>query len=282
LTDARKLALFKVLLKGTAGDWLDTLSVEITNDYEQLMAAFKARYQNPDKERYKSAKDLFTLKQKPDQATEDYVAHMKKLVGNLGVKENDQDKVIFYAMLNGVKRSVAGCALQQKATTLQDIITAARLVELTEPTSMATDRDDSILCRQLAEVQSEVRRLATKLDRGAATAITSGRSPTPERRVTWNDRQTAAPTPTTGTSSTMTGPRRGSWNPRFGQGGRGGQQGQQPQQSGQQNCTRCGNKGHFHPNYCPAIGRECNFCHKPNHFSKMCRGAARARAQNQQ
>jgi hypothetical protein len=60
LTDARKLALFKVLLKGTAGDWLDTLSIEITNDYEQLMAAFKARYQNPDKERYRSAKDLFT------------------------------------------------------------------------------------------------------------------------------------------------------------------------------------------------------------------------------
>jgi hypothetical protein len=77
LTDARKLALFKVLLKGTTGDWLDTLAAEITNDYEQLMAACNARYQNPVKERYKSAKYLFTLKQKPEQATGVYVAHKK-------------------------------------------------------------------------------------------------------------------------------------------------------------------------------------------------------------
>ena len=34
----------------------------------------------------------------------------------------------------------------------------------------------------------------------------------------------------------------------------------------------CGNCGRHHkPRQCPAYGQECSFCHKANHFSKVCR-----------
>ncbi len=37
-------------------------------------------------------------------------------------------------------------------------------------------------------------------------------------------------------------------------------------------CYRCGEKGHFGRDpKCPARGKECLKCHKPDHFSKMCR-----------
>jgi len=42
---------------------------------------------------------------------------------------------------------------------------------------------------------------------------------------------------------------------------------------GQTNQNVCyGNCGHHHkPRQCPAYGQECSFCHKANHFSKVCR-----------
>lgn len=35
-------------------------------------------------------------------------------------------------------------------------------------------------------------------------------------------------------------------------------------------CKKCGNKHEFGIKFCPANGKTCNSCHKPNHFSKMC------------
>lgn len=45
---------------------------------------------------------------------------------------------------------------------------------------------------------------------------------------------------------------------------------QQPKLEFGQKCSRCGRE-HSSPSNCPAIGKICNFCSKPNHFSYVCR-----------
>jgi len=49
------------------------------------------------------------------------------------------------------------------------------------------------------------------------------------------------------------------------------------QTSGQGQCPKCGRENHAHPNYCPAINKNCNYCGKRGHFSKVCRAAMRNR-----
>ena len=45
-------------------------------------------------------------------------------------------------------------------------------------------------------------------------------------------------------------------------------------------CRNCG--GHYpHDGQCPAIGKTCKSCHKPNHFDTVCRSKARANQQHQ-
>ena len=39
-------------------------------------------------------------------------------------------------------------------------------------------------------------------------------------------------------------------------------------------CTKCGNEAHANKNTCPATGRRCLKCGRPNHFAHMCKGVA--------
>ena len=60
LEEAKKLALFKVLMTELAGDWLVTLSDDTLGTYDGVKAAFDARYKTPEMTKYKSAREIFT------------------------------------------------------------------------------------------------------------------------------------------------------------------------------------------------------------------------------
>jgi len=42
-------------------------------------------------------------------------------------------------------------------------------------------------------------------------------------------------------------------------------------------CSKCGNEAHANKDTCPATGRRCRKCGRPNHFARMCKGAANDR-----
>ena len=42
-------------------------------------------------------------------------------------------------------------------------------------------------------------------------------------------------------------------------------------------CPKCGRAAHQNLLFCPANGKLCHLCHKPNHFSAVCRSPARGR-----
>ena len=42
-------------------------------------------------------------------------------------------------------------------------------------------------------------------------------------------------------------------------------------------CAKCGNEAHVNKNTCPATGRRCLKCGRPNHFARVCKVAANER-----
>jgi len=68
----KKLALFKVLMVGNAALWLESLSDEVKSDYDRLTAAFERRYETSEMLKYISAKEIFTRRQGPTEAVDDY------------------------------------------------------------------------------------------------------------------------------------------------------------------------------------------------------------------
>ena len=145
--------------------------------------------------------------------------------------------------------------------------------------------DESLECKQLAEMQTEVRRLGNRLDRVSTSNVRDNRSPTPERRVAfnlpprrsnpgqslaWHRQQPTAQHVPPGRSSfsRMTSPIA---------------MGNTYTQPTSGVCNRCGKPSHIHSQYCPALGKTCAFCNKANHFARMCKSAARQQSpQNQQ
>ena len=179
------------------------------------------------------------------------------------------------------------------------------MAELTCP---AKQPQDVAIAEQLADVKSEIRRLALCWEKPTVASMSS-RSPSPStRRVSFdmNGRQTQRPQspgprrngPTNYTGSPgwnrsgsgpynasgrggmnyQARPRRGTayGNPRFGTSPR-----FPPQEGGfssqDSSCPKCGRRKHYNINQCPAVNQMCNYCQRRGHFSAVCRAAARDR-----
>jgi len=81
--EAKMLALFKVLMVGSAATWLDSLSDDTRNNWEALKDAFLTRYTTAEFLNYKNARELFNSKQE-DKSVDDYCAHMQRIARKVG------------------------------------------------------------------------------------------------------------------------------------------------------------------------------------------------------
>ena len=90
------------------------------------------------------------------------------------------DKIISYVILNGLKPHISMYVTQQKPETMQQILEAAKIAEITTPATMGVDTS---LSEQLADVQLEVRKLASKWDRITTASVSGSRSPSPARGI---------------------------------------------------------------------------------------------------
>jgi len=154
----KSLALIRVLLAGNAALWFDSLPQATMTSFDALQQAFNERYKTPEIMKFRSAKEIFSRRQQPNESCDDFIAHMLKLARQI----NADDKMTRYAILNGLLPSIASFVTQQRPENIDRLLEAARLAELTNPPKSATD---TILSEQLADVQTEVKRLAQKWDR---------------------------------------------------------------------------------------------------------------------
>jgi hypothetical protein len=80
-----------------------------------------------------------------------------------------------------LKPYLSAQVLQAKPDSVDKILEVARLAELTMPKTVLM-AFESVIYQRLAEMQADMHRLSTKVDKAVTTSIES-RSPTPERRV---------------------------------------------------------------------------------------------------
>jgi len=272
---AKSLALFRVLLTGNAALWLDALPDATVGDLDRLRTAFAERYQTPEILKFKSAKEIFSKKQGEFQSVDDYIAEMRKLAQKI----NADEKLICYAILNGLKSNLTPYITQQNPQTVDTLLVAARMAEVTAP---AVPAADTHLSDQLADVQSEVKRLAQRWDKLVSAPVfeprgtnePQRRSPSP-RRVTFADANPQRPWPQSvnrGRSNNFAANRgmRGTFQ-------RGSfQQPVTPRGWTQpQRCPKCGRQAHMNLNQCPAINKACAYCGRIGHFAATCRAAGR-------
>ena len=153
--DAKSLGLFKALLDGGAGIWLESQPNEVTGDLTRLKQAFEERYKSPELLRYKNAsfaREIFARKQLPDENVEDYIGIMRKL----GKAIDADDKIVIYAILKGLKDHLATYTTRQKPTTLDALLEAARTAEMT----YVGPSNDMDLSQQMAEMRDEMKKLS--------------------------------------------------------------------------------------------------------------------------
>jgi hypothetical protein len=276
----KKLNLLAVLLTNAAGDWYEALPDSSKDSYDNLRAAFASRYQSTDTIKFKSAAEIFSRKQGETQSVDDYVTQMCKLAKLCSADEN----ILKFAIINGLKPYISVQVTQAKPATIDEILEVARLAELAMPRA-AVANTDSAISQQLAEMQTEMRRLMTKVDKAMVSNVRS-RTPTPERRVHFaqaehrgpssepvknvfvDRRINSGPVNDYRTRQSMTP--RSSYNQQRQQPVNYRTQ-RQPLQCPTEACTRCA-RLHNKQAFCPARDptKVCNFCGKPGHFQAAC------------
>jgi len=180
--EGKQLALCKVLLTGSAVIWLDTS--EKINSITTFKTEFNKSYKIPEIIKYRSAKKIFSRRQREDECADDYISYMRKLATNVRISDN---KVIQYAILNGFRTHIAAYVTQQKSESLEAVLEAARTAEVTMPAGPSVG---PALSDQLADVQAEVRRLSMKWDKMTTAPVFENRTPSsspspPARHVTF-------------------------------------------------------------------------------------------------
>ena len=249
---------FPLFLKGKALDWYDSLDATATATNASIIAAFKANYTSDSLEKVLESESIFNRGQRAGERTRDYVSEMRRLARRLpNVTADTMRYIVLVGLLPHIKRHV----IQSKCDTLDDILKAARVAELSETASDAGNLSDVVA--EVRASRAEVRQLTEKVNKMSLNAVTSPpprRSPTPTRRS-----PSPAPTDRRVTFSAQPSAPKGhkqEWVRNRG-----------PPSQRSSVCYRC-NRNHW-GKPCKVINMTCNTCHKRGHISVACRSGRR-------
>jgi hypothetical protein len=101
------------------------------------------------------------------------------------------EKRLKFAIIHGLKPYISVQVTQAKPVTIDKILEVARLAEL-DMLGAALANPDSVNSQQLAEMQTEMRRLMATVDKAMVSNVRS-RTPTPERRVRFEQLEPQGP-----------------------------------------------------------------------------------------
>jgi hypothetical protein len=298
LNEEKQLALFKLRLGETARDWLMALPDDNKDTFAHLSAAFLARFQPKEIEKYKFARDLFNHKQKPGQSVDAYVTDLRTKAAIVGLDA----KSLLYVAISGLSSDIVTYVVQRSPATLDELLTHARVAELSR--AHETARADDVVSQRLDHLSQQMCLLTEKMSSMTTATVENRRSrpPTPvERHVTFSEQRTRSTSPyrrdDAAYRSASQSPSRQPRGNDYSQYNRQrdwrqpnptatNQQWQykdnrsfdnfrQYTPSRQQNstfCSRCGRaNGHPNPLFCPMTNKECFTCGKRGHSFRLCR-----------
>jgi len=277
--------LFRVMLVENAADWLETLALEERSPtFDELRQAFFSRYKPPEVAKYKSARDIFSRTQDEAESVDSFIDKMLKSAKVVGLT----GEILQFAILHGLRPHIANFVRQKQPTNLPELISAARLAELTIPATKETDVSLHAKLDKLLQGWEESKTSTTSVQertpsrtqraepsfrncysgRGHRGAFGPGcprLGGAPNSRQGYGNPPNGEYQPHPRPRPTALGGYQGSWRepPQFST---------YPMAPGQQTrCSKCGRATHYHPNYCPAINLTCYLCGRKGHISRTCR-----------
>jgi len=277
------LALFSLLMRGTADMWLSSLPEETRNSYADVLDSFKEKYAPAPISLWRRASELWSRDQKPHESVEEFFYHM--LCKARDVQASDE--MTRYAIMRGLKPELRKYVMRQNPTTNAALLEAAKIAEAT-----FVETAPPVSSEVLEAINRLEQRMFVSIGDGDTRRVTFGRSPSPAY-----PRTSSAPrrdVRRNGSEATgglqfhrQSRPRDRSGNQPTGnnmgppmllrrmvlRGPMGPQhpppREQLPSTSSTSGCTNCGRIHAF--GNCIAKGKLCRYCGKPNHFAVCCR-----------
>jgi len=273
-----RLQLFQLLLQDQAADWLRTTPK--TDDYSELLAAFRQRFAVSDIQRWEKATAIWTREQQPGESVDTYVTDIKNMARIVPVTDETQ---LRFAIVRGLRNNIKLHVLQSAAQTLDDVIKAARVAEAAlTATGDVTSSDFTKLTQQVGELVDHLKKSSTTVNTVNAAP---SRTPSP-RRVRFDDSETSSLRGNS-TSNNRTTDRNEQYRLREQYQPRptptAAQQVYRDEQPARYNNnnrwrgnTRCRNCGRFHDNdmrKCGAARTQCFNCLRYGHLARFCLAA---------
>lgn len=289
LDEESELTLFKLMMRGSAADWLSGQPGQKDEENDRaelarLMEAFADNYFRPSELRWKETGTLWGQPQRADECVQDYMIRVRQCAKRLKM-EGD---ALYDAILHGLRPAIRMMVLSQKPEGVDALVKAARVAEAAAPVS--NDKLSSLVMKLMETSTQAQEKQTAELkalnSRVAALAITQYdprdagvnvvETPTNEQPAQYDQqpRRQFRQTPQTRQRDNYVqnfagrqdggGPRsfRPPYRPQQQQ-----QQSTQPQANGNA-CGRCG-YAHEQGN-CRANGVQCRKCLKIGHYARCC------------
>jgi hypothetical protein len=292
LTEEDRIRLFNMLLRGSASDWMSTLSPQQLHSYHSLREAFKETYYPSRELRFKEASAIWQKPQEPNEKVDEFLTRIKRGARRLEIS----DDTLHLAVVSGLKPNLRCVVLQNGLKDLNETIRLARIAEST----LSTDPVTALLLEnmknttQIAEKQSqEIRDLTAKVSalsadtvlhqlaqKSEASAVTAATDDTQTRRM---DRMYIPRSTDDRSNQSRDAQRYRNFRPRAAlpqrerewrnAGAR--QQARPAVTQPRTECARCG-LDHSRDS-CPAENQICRRCSRIGHFARRCRSRLNSR-----
>jgi hypothetical protein len=153
----KQLSLFKLRLAGSAQAWITSLPDGQKDTFDHLEAAFKARFQPKELEKFKYAKELFNERQVPGQSVDEFITQIRKKSTIAGVDE----ATLAFIIINALSPNISSYVLENEHDTIENILQHARVAELTR--SLAPSCSEGAVLQQISTLTEQVSRLNQKI-----------------------------------------------------------------------------------------------------------------------
>jgi hypothetical protein len=272
-----------MLLRGSASDWMSTLTRQQLHTYDDLREAFKETYYPSHELRYKEASALWREVQGPHEKFDDFLTRLKRGARRCQIS----DELLHLAVMNGLHPNIRCQILPSGIKDLPETIRLARAAEAT----LSTDPVTALLLEnmknasQIADKQSqEIKELSAKLSaiqttaainqlaqksEASAVAAAAENMHSGQMNRAFNPRSTDSRNERNHDAQRLRGPKMRAPPPRNRRNNGVRQTARSATQQQQTLCEKCGLE-HSRGN-CPADNQICRKCQRVGHFARCCR-----------
>ena len=161
LSDEQCLAAFAFHLTDRAADWYDSVSDTVRNDYDRLIAAFKANFAKSPNAKLQEVSLAWQANQTLGEPLVEYVTRVIRLGGR-----HLTDEQLIFAAIKGMQPEAKPFIAQKECKTKDELLAAARTADDMNITSTQTS---------MGELISKVNELTTMIKDIATTTTTNQR-----------------------------------------------------------------------------------------------------------